>query len=67
MLKKGKLANPIKATAYWEGNKAGYYFDRSVQGVLDGTKSNRKGKVSSDCASCSCGIGGCGDGGGCDG
>ncbi len=59
------LLNPTKATAYWSKKKSDYYFDRSAQAILD-AKYNSNRRRSSSASECSCGIGGCGDAGGCD-
>ncbi len=55
-------------TAYWSEGPVSYYFERSAQFVMKGKKMLRNGKVVAvgECSPCSCGIGGCGDGGGCD-
>lgn len=64
-----KSSNPIKRTAYWNKSSAGYYFGRSAQFVLNGKRNGKKINVQAvtDCSACSCGVGGCGSGGGCDG
>lgn len=63
-----KLSKTIQGTAYWNNSSADYYFGRSAQYVLN-RKHNSKKKIYAvtDCSSCSCGVGGCGSGGGCDG
>ena len=62
-----KLTTATKSTAYWGKSKSNYYFERSAQAIFCGKTNKRRATASSDCSSCSCGIGGCGDGGGCDG
>lgn len=66
-----KLSDSIKATAYWSTKGKDYYFDRSAQAILNKNyKANRQKNATTtgcgSCSPCSCGIGGCGSGGGCD-
>ncbi len=58
----------VSKTMYWNNQDNGYYFERSAQSILkpDNDEQRRHLVASSACSSCSCGIGGCGDGGGCD-
>lgn len=55
----------IEDTAFWNGKSSKYRFDNCVQAVLNTKINDQKSKLlfASDC---SCGIGGCGDSGGCD-
>ncbi len=66
-----KSEKTISKTAYWSGKHNGYFFDRSAQAVLNDRPALRKERVRvaqscGSCEPCSCGIGACGSGGGCD-
>ncbi len=55
----------VKTTSFWNGNDTNYHFDNCVQAVLN-TKVNDNKHQLLFASDCSCGIGGCGDSGGCD-
>jgi hypothetical protein len=60
-----KKKSSIEETAFWSSKNSDYCFDNCVQAVLNTKISDKKSKLlfASDC---SCGVGGCGDSGGCD-
>lgn len=62
---KQKASTSVKATSFWNSKDTGYHFDNCVQAVLN-TKVNDSKHQLLFASDCSCGIGGCGDSGGCD-
>lgn len=61
----GYANSSVNATSFWNGKNVSYYFDNCAQFILHRKLNDSKHKLLF-AGDCSCGVGGCGDSGGCD-